>query len=133
MSADWFKEQPSEGLRSRVLASADREIETLSHLPRRSFFSDFFSDFVSSWRGATLTAGWASGMAAIAAVWLVSKNEGSRNEIARNQVSGSDLELEFQKVTVDEFNLVADLELFEELDLLESISEEDLERGETES
>jgi len=43
------------------------------------------------------------------------------------------VDVEFQKLNIDDFNLVADLEFFEELDLLEMMSEKDLERGESES
>jgi hypothetical protein len=133
VSAAWFEEQPNESYKSRVEKSADREIEKLSKTTRRNLFSGFFS----SWSDLTLTAGWASGLAAIAAVWLVSRNDQTENKIAVSDMSfikkDGDMDLEFQKVSVDEFNLVADLELYEDLDFLDMISEEDLERGESES
>lgn len=130
MSAAWYEDKPSDAYKARIEKAADREIENMSLkaslADRRSFFAEFFS----SWRDVTLTAGWASGMAAIAAVWLVSKNEQGANV---PDVDTAALDVEFGKMNVDDFNLVADLELIEELDLLELMSEEDLERGESES
>ena len=134
MSVAWYEDKPSDAYKARIEKAADREIENLSlktplkttQVVRRSFFADFFS----SWRDITLTAGWASGMAAIAAVWFVTKNEEGVNG---QDVDTANFDVEFQKLNIDDFNLVADLELFEELDLLEMMSEEDLERGESES
>lgn len=133
MSADWYEEQPNESYRSRVEKSADREIDKLVQTNRRSLFSDFFS----SWRDVTLTAGWASGIAAIAAVWLVSRNEQAINGTGVDNSTWAEtdgpLDMDFKKLSVDEFSLVADLELIEDLDFLETISDEDLDRGGSES
>ena len=126
MSAQWYEDKPSDAYRARIEKAADREIDNLAQTVRRSFFADFFS----SWRDVTLTAGWASGMVAIAAVWLASKNQKSVN----GQIGDTaNVDVEFQKLNIDDFNLVADLEFFEDLDLLEMMSEKDLERGESES
>lgn len=126
MSAEWYEEKPSDAYKARIEKAAGREIDNMSQTDRRSFFTEFFS----SWRDISLTAGWASGMAAIASVWLISKNEQGVNDQA---VETTNFDVDFQKLNIDDFNLVADLELFEELDLLEMVSEEDLERGESES
>jgi hypothetical protein len=130
MSAAWYEEPPNESYKSRVEKSADREIDKLVQTNRRSLLSDFFA----SWSDVTLTAGWASGIAAIAAVWLVSRNE-TETEVDNSTLAEKDgaLDMEFQKLSVDEFSLVADLELIEDLDFLETISDEDLDRGGSES
>ncbi len=130
MSAAWYEEQPNQSYKSRVEKSADREIDNLVQTNRRSLFSDFFA----SWSDVTLTAGWASGIAAIAAVWLVSRNDNGTG-VDNSTLAEKDgaLDMEFQKLSVDEFSLVADLELIEDLDFLETISDEDLDRGGSES
>ncbi|MBN8541779.1 MAG: hypothetical protein J0L82_15415 [Deltaproteobacteria bacterium] len=128
MSAAWFEDQPNESYKARVEKSADREIENLAEADRRSLFSAFFN----SWRDVTLTAGWASGIAAITAVWLVSRNESKVDNKTLADQSG-ELDIDFQKLSVEEFSLVADLDLLEDLDILELISDEDLDRGGSES
>lgn len=130
MSAEWYEDKPSDAYKARIEKVADREIENMSLNTSLAVRRGFFAEFFSSWRDITLTAGWASGMAAIAAVWLVSKNEQGANS---SDVDTASFDVEFGKLNIDDFNLVADLELIEELDLLEMISEEDLERGESES
>ncbi len=127
MSAAWFEEQPSKSYQSRLETMVDREIDSLAESSRHGFFSDL----VASWRGAALTAGWASGMAAIAAVWLVSRQRSESTQEV--QLADLEVDLDLRKVSVEDFSIIADLELYDDLELLESLSDDDLGQGESDS
>lgn len=132
MNSAWYEEQPSQAYKARVLKSAAREIEHIQS-SRRFWLRDLFN----SWNGLDigLTAGWATGFAAIVAVWLSTRQSSLpiSGQADALKLANHELDLDVQKVSLDEFQLVAELDLLEDLDLLEELSDEDFASGERDS
>lgn len=140
MSNSWFEEKPSDSNKSRIERAAAREIDSRFESSRRGFWSELVRGFSDvGWK-----AGLAGGLAVAAGVWFIVRENGAvRDQGKIVQGGGGEsedlfagvhgLEFDLAPTSLEELNLVADLELFEDYEYLESISDSELERGDVES
>ncbi len=108
---NWFEEKPSKEFKARVEHSVDQEIERRERLAadgssRRNLFSNISFEVLGSVSVAAV--------AGILGFWLVNKDEGVSVEVVDTSIE------------VDDVELLADYDILEELEIIESLKDEDM-------
>lgn len=142
MSKSWFEEKPSDPHKDQVERAAHREIdarfETRLDSGAQGSRRSFWTDLVKGWSGVHWSAGGAGAFAVAVGAWFITRDNGDVVPGGESTTNGllaweQDMDFDLQPTSLDELDLVAEIELLEDYEYLEFISDSELERGDIES
>lgn len=110
-SPNWFEEKPSKEFKARVEHSADQEIERRERLAADGNSKRNLLSFISF---EVLGSVSVAAIAGVLGFWLVNRDDGVSVEVV-------DTSLE-----VEDIDLLADYDILEELEIIESLKDEDM-------